>query len=168
MNHPQTVAMARILDISERKLNLWDKIDKEFVTVNQYLTNIEDKTGADTYKTMERTALSSRSSLILSAIAVLCAALFISKTISTPLSNLVGTTMQLVEKNWSVDIPNDHRQDEIGKMTRALLMFRDGGIENEKLQKIQDGENAKRLERSQKIEAMVTDFQGTSEKSHMP
>ena len=51
-----------------------------------------------------------------------------------PLGRLVGTMGQLAQGHVNIEVPDEHRADEIGKMARAVLVFRDAEVEKRRLE----------------------------------
>ena len=51
-----------------------------------------------------------------------------------PLDRLVGTMGELARGNTGIRVPDEDRADEIGKMARAVLVFRDAEIEKRELE----------------------------------
>lgn len=162
MRTPNTVDMARLLEMSEENGQLWKEIYTEFRIVSDILGQKSHEASQGLQQTMGLTRLMSIIAAILTVLTTLGAATFIIFMISRPLQILVATTNRLVEKDWGVDVAGATRGDEIGQMAKALLLFRDNGIENEKLVAAQKVEDEKRLERVRKIEALVETFRKES------
>jgi methyl-accepting chemotaxis protein len=55
--------------------------------------------------------------------------------ITRPMAAMTGAMGRLANKDWSTEVPALDRVDEIGQMAKAVQVFKDGGIENERLQK---------------------------------
>jgi methyl-accepting chemotaxis protein len=51
-----------------------------------------------------------------------------------PLSRLVGTMGELAQGRVDIAVPDEDRADEIGKMARAVLVFRDAEVEKRRLE----------------------------------
>ncbi len=78
-------------------------------------------------------ALTSYAALSLFSLALAGAAVvFVLRRVSRPLGSLTRTMTELAEGNLAVELPRT-RNDEIGAMTRALGVFREGLIEAEQL-----------------------------------
>lgn len=162
MRSPTTVDMARLLESSEKNKKLWDDLDSEFKSSITLLTEMANDKSIELKGTMDVTNLSSALSLVFIVATVILVSVFVVFFVSRPLRELVVTTNELVDKNWQISINGEKRNDEIGDMAKALMQFRDNGIENEKLQEQQAQENEKRLERAKNIERMVEEFRGHS------
>jgi diguanylate cyclase (GGDEF)-like protein len=51
-----------------------------------------------------------------------------------PLARMTGIVARLAKQDYSVEVPHDPRRDEIGDMTNAIHIFRDNGIERDRLE----------------------------------
>jgi methyl-accepting chemotaxis protein len=162
MRSPATVDLARLYEASEENSDVWTNINSAMSAVTGALDEEMKQTALAQHNIMGAT----RFAVIAGSLLILCAGLlagiFLVNMISKPLAQLVAVTARLVEKDWGVTIIGTDRKDEIGQMANALLLFRDNGQENERLQEIQQQEDAKRLERAQRIEALVAQFREDS------
>ncbi|OUR80539.1 hypothetical protein A9Q83_01020 [Alphaproteobacteria bacterium 46_93_T64] len=59
---------------------------------------------------------------------------WITRMIRKPVQSLTSAMAELSSGNHSVDIPSHEEQNEIGEMARAVLVFKDNAIEQERLQ----------------------------------
>ncbi|HEX8446480.1 MAG TPA: methyl-accepting chemotaxis protein, partial [Sphingomonas sp.] len=57
--------------------------------------------------------------------AVVMLLMLLIKAIAAPLTRITGAIGQLASGNMAADIPTDQRADEIGKLSQAMLLFRD-------------------------------------------
>lgn len=158
MRSPTTVDMARLLEVSENNAKLWVDLSALFTSITENLSKTTGEKSAELQSTMGATNAASIGGLFLTVFITLGVSAFIIFLVSAPLKNLVNTTNTLVQKNWSVEIGYDNRRDEIGQLAQALRLFRDNGVENEKLVAAQKKEDEKRLERAHKIEKLVEAF----------
>lgn len=75
-------------------------------------------------------------------------------------SNETGETR--LENLASVEISGANRKDELGEMARTLLTFKETGIERQRLRLESEGDLKARQERSQQIEALISEFEASS------
>jgi methyl-accepting chemotaxis protein len=61
--------------------------------------------------------------------------LYIGRRVADPLAALTGVMDRLAAREWTTDVPDRERGDEIGAMARAVQVFKENGLENEQLQK---------------------------------
>ncbi|WP_374298907.1 methyl-accepting chemotaxis protein [Ferrovibrio sp.] len=85
---------------------------------------------------------SSTAQIVLIVITVLClgiAALigifFVGPQVTAPIDRLTAVTRRLAERDWSVELAEAKRNDELGEMARAIEVLKTSGQENEKLQR---------------------------------
>ncbi|WP_297682163.1 methyl-accepting chemotaxis protein, partial [Ferrovibrio sp.] len=68
-------------------------------------------------------------------IAALIGVLFIGPQISAPIARMTVATRRLADRDWSVELAETGRSDEIGEMARAVEVLKTNGQENEALQR---------------------------------
>jgi diguanylate cyclase (GGDEF)-like protein len=56
------------------------------------------------------------------------------RRVAMPLTRMTGILARLARQDYSVEVPQDRRRDEIGDMTNAIHVFRDNGIERDRLE----------------------------------
>lgn len=56
------------------------------------------------------------------------------RRVSMPLKRMTGVVMRLARQDYSVEVPDDRRRDEIGDMNQAIHVFRENGLERERLE----------------------------------
>ena len=67
--------------------------------------------------------------MIFAGVLVVAALVYISRSISGPLLHLAGYMHRLAANDTDIDIRGTERQDEIGEMARAAVVFRNNAIE---------------------------------------
>jgi len=76
-----------------------------------------------------------RAMLALTALLFLAVLYFIlRRRVALPLTRMTGIVSRLARQDYSVEVPNDRRRDEIGDMTNAIQVFRSNGIERDRLE----------------------------------
>jgi methyl-accepting chemotaxis protein len=85
-------------------------------------------------------------------------ALVLARTITRPLGALDGAMSRLSGGDTDVDILGLGRGDEIGAMAASVQVFKDNAIEKRRLEAEQAKESQARLERAQRVEALVKEF----------
>ncbi len=84
--------------------------------------------------------------------------LLIASGIAKPVIMMTGVMKALGEGNRTIEIPARENRDEIGEMAKSVQVFKEGLIEAERLRALQEAEQQRQIERGQKMEAAVTDF----------
>jgi two-component system, OmpR family, sensor kinase len=67
--------------------------------------------------------------MLIAGVMVVAALIHISRSISDPLLNLADRMHRLAANDTEIDIPEIERQDEIGEMARATVVFRNNAVE---------------------------------------
>lgn len=162
MQDPQTVDIARFLEASAEKgdlVTMMDAVVRELDGAYSQLQEQRSNDQAGTLTLMQITAIGS--GLVLTAMAILFS-LFLSKAIAAPLVQLAAITNRLKDRDWSVEVPQDQRKDEVGDMLAALAVFRQNGIENEQMETARRAEAERKLARAREIETSINTFKQTS------
>jgi diguanylate cyclase (GGDEF)-like protein len=55
------------------------------------------------------------------------------RRVAAPLTRMTGIVTRLAKQDYLVEVPNDPRRDEIGEMNEAIQIFRDNGLERDRL-----------------------------------
>ena len=64
--------------------------------------------------------------------------IWLARSLTAPLAELTRVVAALAHADWSVSVPYASRGDEVGRMARAVNVFRDQGVENERLKGIEE------------------------------
>ncbi|MBT5498642.1 MAG: methyl-accepting chemotaxis protein [Alphaproteobacteria bacterium] len=83
----------------------------------------------------------------------------IARGISQPVRSTTGVMDALTHGNLSVDAPAQDRGDEIGEMARAVQIFKDNMIQNEKMRAEQERSQAERIQRAETVDTILRDFE---------
>jgi len=75
---------------------------------------------------------------LLAVVGGLAASLWLARSLTAPLVELTRVVAALARADWSVTVPYASRGDEVGRMARAVNVFRDNGLENERLKRIEE------------------------------
>lgn len=86
------------------------------------------------------------------------AALLVSRSITRPISAMTSTMGRLAKGDNGVEVPAQDRNDEIGEMAKAVNVFKENAIENEKLAGERQKEQALKEERARRMADLVTSF----------
>lgn len=86
------------------------------------------KARSDLYSTIARVMLS------LTALMFIAVLYFVlSRRVALPLIKMSDTVRRLARQEYDVEVPVESRRDEIGEMNQAIQIFRDNGLERERL-----------------------------------
>jgi methyl-accepting chemotaxis protein len=75
---------------------------------------------------------------LLAVVGGLAASLWLARSLTAPLVELTRVVVVLARADWSITVPYASRGDEVGRMARAVNVFRDNGVENERLKLIEE------------------------------
>lgn len=122
------------------------------------LLTLSDSIGEATYLYTRQVENEGRTSLMLS-IAVLVFAVLLGlvatwivlKRVAGPIQSLTDTMTRLAGGDFKAEITSADRQDEIGKMARAVVVFRDAGLEKIRLEaEAEEGRTLSEREREER------------------
>jgi len=89
----------------------------------------------DAQRESDRAGLVAKAMLTLTALLFLGVLYFVlRRRVSVPLTRMTGIVTRLARQDYAVEVPNDRRRDEIGDMTKAIQVFRENGLERERLE----------------------------------
>jgi methyl-accepting chemotaxis protein len=99
--------------------------------------------------------------IVLAILLGLVAAILVSRRfIAGPIQRLTGTMSGLAQSDFSRDVEGRDRRDEIGEMARAVLVFKENGIANQRMQAERAQAQAEREQRQQRVDHLIRDFDG--------
>ncbi|TLP44795.1 HAMP domain-containing protein [Cohaesibacter sp. CAU 1516] len=79
-----------------------------------------------------------------------------------PLQKLNQGVTQIAQENFSVDLPDSSRPDEVGELSRSVEILRTNALERRRLEEEGRHEQSERAKRQQAIEAMIDGFRNSS------
>jgi len=62
----------------------------------------------------------------------------LARSVAKPLHDLTGAILKLAERQWQTAVPHVAKRDEIGAIARSVQVFKQNGLENERLQQEAD------------------------------
>jgi methyl-accepting chemotaxis protein len=80
------------------------------------------------------------------------------KVIRTPIAATIQTIQSLMGGDYNTRIDFTDRNDEIGEINKALVVFKEASLEREKMAAAQQAEDTKRLRRAEKMEQLINTF----------
>jgi len=95
---------------------------------------------------------------VIGVIVLLGLSVLLSRAIVRAISGLTGKMTRLAENDFDVDLNEVNRADEIGEMGRAVLVFRENGIERVKLEAAQKAQDERRRKRMETQEQYIQEF----------
>lgn len=158
MMRPETVDLARAMEVSPERLDLGQQIADGFSAMSAIA---HDEVVAAS--TQEEALLEQSFIILIVASAVLVGGAvtigwILNRAVGVPLGKLAATTQKLAKKDWSAQVLETSRTDEIGVMNTALKTFRENGERADALEAEQRIEQERQLTRSKKIEELTASF----------
>ena len=106
--------------------------------IKQILSSERDAINASSMKLAAQLQDSSNVLIGIGAFAILSALLIgafvIRRNVTAPLTALIHTTRDLADGNLETNIGHSERSDELGELAKALIVFRDNGVEKLKVE----------------------------------
>ena len=144
---------------------LMPEFEKAFGVLEDMQSAVSDKVG-DFGGTLKEQQTATASSALIQALVgaifgiliTLFVPIFSRKILFSPLDKLIAIMAPLAKGDWSAVVTGADRSDEIGEMARAVEIFKTNGIEAERLRAEQATAQKKQLERAEKTEAAVSNF----------
>jgi methyl-accepting chemotaxis protein len=129
------------------------------------LGDLQERVAGEEYRKAGVTFDNNRNLLIgiLALAVILGAALawIITQSITKPLGSIIGVMSELTKGNLKVEVAGQDRRDEVGSVSKAVAIFKDGLVEAERLRAEQQAEQDRQIERGRKLEASVAEFDRT-------
>ncbi len=98
--------------------------------------------------------------LIVMGIAV-AAGIMIVRSIAKPIAGMTGYMNLLASGDYTKDVPDRDRGDEIGQMAQSIQVFRDGMVHAQELEAEQEKERLAKEERQKNVDIAVKKFETT-------
>jgi len=73
----------------------------------------------------------------------------LARSVAKPLQNITAAILKLAERQWATTVPHTDKRDEIGAIARSVAVFKQNGLENERLQEAADAAQRGSEERRQ-------------------
>lgn len=163
MLRPETVDLARAMEVSPERVQLEAKIREHFGEMSAFASTLVAEATANQSALVELSfivLIAASVALIGSAIAI---GWLLNHTVGGPLGALAGITQRLASKDWSVGLLQTARTDEIGTMNIALRTFRENGERADKLEAEQRTEQERQSARARRIDELAAAFDAQSQ-----
>ncbi|GGK41738.1 methyl-accepting chemotaxis protein [Salinarimonas ramus] len=82
--------------------------------------------------------------------------------IGKPLTAVVAALRRLADADYALAIPGTERADEVGDVAKAALVFKENGLEAERLRRETADQQAARLRRQEAVEAAIARFEAAA------
>lgn len=95
---------------------------------------------------------------VVGAVLLVVFSIILSRAIAHAIAGLTGKMTRLAGNDFDVDLGEVDRKDEIGEMARAVLVFRENGVERQKLEADQRAAEEAQRKRFEKQEGYIREF----------
>jgi methyl-accepting chemotaxis protein len=85
--------------------------------------------------------------------------LVFSRRVVGPIGRLGAVVARLAAQDYDVVVPETRRSDEIGELAQAVQVFKENGVERQRLEAEQAAERAARERRARRMEELTRDFE---------
>jgi methyl-accepting chemotaxis protein len=79
--------------------------------------------------------------------------------VTRPIAGMTAAMARLANRDWTTEVPALGRKDEIGAMAKAVSVFKENGIANDRMQEEQRKEQETKARRAEALAAAVGDFE---------
>lgn len=86
----------------------------------------------------------------------------ITRAIATPVVAMTGQMKELADGNLAIEVSGHERRDEVGAMAKSIVYFQQVLIKNKEMAAAEQQETQRKLERQQKVDKLVSDFDATA------
>ncbi|MDA7948788.1 MAG: methyl-accepting chemotaxis protein [Hyphomicrobiaceae bacterium] len=162
MRDPLTVDLARAIEATGEPRKTLISVDDQMKSVREKL--LERIAGAEKLQTASMTTLEmvAIASGAISLVMTLIFAFLSYRLISRPISELADTTMSLAEGKLETEIGHTGRSDEIGAVSKALVVFRDHLARSRELEEdAKKSDEQRRTERRRELNELADEFENS-------
>jgi methyl-accepting chemotaxis protein len=100
--------------------------------------------------------------ILAAAVVAVFAAVFLIRTIATPIKAMTAAMRRLAARDMAAEIPARDRGDEVGQMAGAVQVFKDSMIEGDRLAAEQAGERTRKEQRAARLDRSISAFEVTA------
>ncbi len=158
-------SMKEYVQSSQKLSGIIKSMGDIFIAIEPNFDKIESFTsaGAEDARATVNSARDSIRMVIVAASAIIIilfslAGFTMARAIVKPIVAMTDCMARLAKKDWSTEIPALDRKDEVGQMARAVDVFKQSGIENERLVAAQQAEETMKAARQRRIDNHITEF----------
>ena len=98
--------------------------------------------------------------LVLAAIVAIGGAIVLIRGVSKPVLDMAGAMGRLAEGDLATEVRGDMRGDEIGRLAKAMAVFKRNALANRELEAAQEAERQAKQERADRVEGYIAAFDG--------
>jgi methyl-accepting chemotaxis protein len=145
-----------------------DDLRKVGIPSLSYSVDVADAALSEMATHAESQIAATRQSLIIDGVMMLAAILvtglgllIVHGRVSAPIRNLTLSMRRLADHDLSIELDGTNRNDEIGEMFRAVVVFKEKMIEGDRLADEREAEQARKAGRQVAVESLIKQFERT-------
>jgi len=158
MRAPLTVDEARVMEANGAGEAFAGKLRGALKAVEAVVDAEVAQNDAASAAAFRTTIIAVIAGLAVSVLFAVAAGFMLTRGISRPIGLLTDVMLRLSHKDYAGDIPGFGRGDEIGQMANTVQVFKNGMIENDRLQEEALKKQEAELERGRKLQALTQSF----------
>ncbi len=162
MRKPLTVDEARVIESNGAGSNFLAATDAEIQALLQQGADSLTSSQAAMASAFSVTLAVSLIGAIVSTVLAVAGWLVLGRSIVVPVAGLTEVMGRLTEGDLGADIPGTDRGDELGRMARAVQVFKDGIVENRRLTEEQRRAADEKLARAEEVARLIARFEADS------
>ncbi|MDO8288842.1 MAG: methyl-accepting chemotaxis protein [Parvibaculum sp.] len=160
MQHPDTVEEARAMLVAGAGQAEMNEMQKLAEAVQNNMRRDVEGAQKNLETDFTLTTTTQIGGTIVAFIAAVGMGFWLTRMISSPIIRMTDAMTKLAGGDKTINIPATDRQDEVGAMAQAVLIFRDNMIKADKLSTEQATEQAARMKRAESLQHLVSNFEG--------
>ena len=164
MRDPRTVDVARVREATVENRERWATIEALFTDLEGIGFANSDAAAADMSGQLASMRIGAIGSAVILFGMCVVMALAARRSVAEPLGRLAALTERLKDRDWTVAVSETDRGDEIGRMARALEVFRDNGRRQETLEERQREDAESRVAAAEEVRQAVALFRDSAER----
>jgi methyl-accepting chemotaxis protein len=149
MEHPSTVNEARAIELTGVGLRLNEALQKFSSQVHAYQSSLSDQRFSEQQSAISLTLIATLAGAAISLVIAVLSGVALSRGVAKPIINLNGSMQSLAQGNLLTEVPVSDRRDEVGEMTKTVLVFKESMQRNEELRQASEAEQRDREQRAE-------------------
>ncbi len=160
MRQPLTVDEARVLEANGAGHDYLAEVEVHLGELRTVAKRLSDSNVTEARSAFSTTITVSIIGALVSLTFAVIAWSLLSRSIALPIGALTGSMGRLAKKDYAVEVPGVDRRDEVGAMAHAVQVFKEGMVENDRLQDEVRQKQEIELQRARQMRDLTHAFEG--------
>lgn len=162
MRDPSTVDLARAIEVTGKPQLALDEVELKLAAAHSSIAKKITAAVKVQAASLDQLRLVALGSGAVGFILTLIFAMMAYRMIARPMGELASATQSLADGNLDTEIGHTARSDEIGGVSRALLVFRDGLARTKALEEeAKKSDEKRRVDRRKELAQLADEFEGS-------